>query len=61
MQPIFLMNMMFESLVRSGGPQLVLEKWNTEVAEFRKNALIALQHLLENDLVRFILNYFFYS
>ena len=47
------MSMLFDTLVRNGGPQLVLEKWDSELADFRKNAMMAMQHLLENDLVSF--------
>ena len=53
MNSIFAMSMLFDTLVRNGGPQLVLEKWDSEWADCRKNAMMAMQHLLENDLVSF--------
>jgi len=51
MNPIFAMNIMLESIVKSGGAQLLLEKWNAEVAEHRHHALLGLKHLFENNLV----------
>ena len=55
MNSIFAMSILFDSLVRNGGPQLVLEKWDTEIAECRGHALTAMKHLLETELVSLFL------
>ena len=51
MQPIFAMSFMFETIVKSGGAKLLLEKWDVDVANHRHQALLGLKHLFENYLV----------
>ena len=50
MQPIFAMSFMFETIVKSGGAKLLLEKWDVDVANHRHQALLGLKHLLKNYL-----------
>ena len=51
MEIILSARVMLQSLIHAGGPKLVFEKWNFEVAESRRKALYAFKDLLVNDLV----------
>ena len=53
MEDIIRARMMLHSIIHTGGPRLLAEKWDTDVAECRRNTLSAFKYLLETDLVTF--------
>ena len=48
---LFFSRLMLQSMYSAGGPLLLAEKWDTDVAECRRNTLSAFKYLLETELV----------